>query len=349
MADQTTDTFDADLARIEEIGRTHDVSAPYKSDTCVAADYNKAREHRGFLLGFIDKLWNEYSRTLQKLDDRVAERPSVEQFIDRLKSAGWTARYDAQWEGITKLHAELFPGHGNATTDADRQVGARTAGEAPASDGDSVCPAVPASVVRAYDEAMQAHGVPHEPLAVYTSNSWVRVGLARKYREVMTPDNRPDIRSASLLEALVAAFNTMLTIRPTRERAVTEQPMALFDVLQAECGTSIAERLVEAICRAGLRVENVAWQPMETAPKDRNILLVREAFEGTPRYVTHGYWFEEEHGKQIGDCGGACHCPEYEEPCDPFWFSDDGGFTKEHPPVGWMDLPAPPSVIAGDK
>lgn len=40
---------------------------------------------------------------------------------------------------------ETVTGHGNATTDADRQVGARTAAEAPANDGDSACPAVPAS------------------------------------------------------------------------------------------------------------------------------------------------------------------------------------------------------------
>lgn len=185
MVDRTADTFDADLARIEEIGRAHDVSSPYDSGTCAARDYNKAREHREFLLGFIDKLWRKYSRTLQKLDDRVAERPSVEQFIERLKSAGWTARYDAQWEGVTKLHGELFPGHGNATTDADRQVSARTAGDVPASDGDSACPAVPSSTV-------------------------------------------------------------------------TAQPMQLFDVLQSECGSSIAERLVEAICKAGLRVETTA-------------------------------------------------------------------------------------------
>lgn len=49
---------------------------------------------------------------------------------------------------------------------------------------------------------------------------------------------------------------------------VTSQPMQLFDVLQAECGTSIAERLVEAISKAGLRVETSSGidEPMQLNP-----------------------------------------------------------------------------------
>lgn len=71
--------------------------------------------------------------------------------------------------------------------------------------------------LRAYDEAMQAFGMPREPLEVYTSNSFNRVGLARTYSSVMTPvvhnDGHPDIEGKLVLHALVAAFNAMLEIR----------------------------------------------------------------------------------------------------------------------------------------
>lgn len=83
-----------------------------------------------------------------------------------------------------------------------------------------------------------------------------------------------------------------------------------------------------------------SWQSMETAPKSCNILLVRE---GNPRTVTFGYWLELEHGPQIGNCGGECRCPEYDDAPEPFWFSEDGGFTQENPPIAWAQIPdAPP-------
>lgn len=76
--------------------------------------------------------------------------------------------------------------------------------------------------LRAYDEAMQAAGVPHEPLEVYTSNSWRRVGLAGgKYKQVMIPtvmrDGQPDIVGTDVLVALVAAFNAMLELRSEQQ------------------------------------------------------------------------------------------------------------------------------------
>lgn len=77
--------------------------------------------------------------------------------------------------------------------------------------------ASPSPALRAYDEAMQAAGVPREPLDVYTSNSWRRVGLARTYSAVMAPtvarDGQPDIQGTAVLYALVAAFNAMLELR----------------------------------------------------------------------------------------------------------------------------------------
>lgn len=66
----------------------------------------------------------------------------------------------------------------------------------------------------AYIQAMQAAGAPHEPLEVYTSNSWRRVGLKREYKQVMGPcrdkDGHLNIDGTNVLHALVAAFNAML-------------------------------------------------------------------------------------------------------------------------------------------
>lgn len=89
------------------------------------------------------------------------------------------------------------------------------------------------------------------------------------------------------------------------------------------------------------------WLDIETAPKDGTDIILgapAQMYRGKvvrPR-VTVGHWTTEEECRvQIGDCGGECHCPEYEYD-DPFWLSWDGGFTKENPPTGWMPLPPPP-------
>lgn len=70
------------------------------------------------------------------------------------------------------------------------------------------------SAMDEYREAMAEYGVPLEPLMVYTSCSWRRVGLAREYQEVMLPtiasDGHPDIAGQNVLLALVAAFNAMI-------------------------------------------------------------------------------------------------------------------------------------------
>jgi hypothetical protein len=84
---------------------------------------------------------------------------------------------------------------------------------------------------------------------------------------------------------------------------------------------------------------NAQWRPIETAPKDKNIML---ATDYAPFRVTEGWWEEPEHGEYLGDCGGECRCPEYGDTPEPMWLSTDGGFTKEHPPTHWMPVPAGP-------
>lgn len=62
----------------------------------------------------------------------------------------------------------------------------------------------------------------HEPLQVYDSNSWRRVGLASQYKEVVYPerqrtDGHLNIANTGVLRAMVAAFNAMLARRPAVE------------------------------------------------------------------------------------------------------------------------------------
>ena len=91
------------------------------------------------------------------------------------------------------------------------------------------------------------------------------------------------------------------------------------------------------------------WQPIETAPKDGTDIILGapgQEFQGQPTSPrsTIGHWTTDEECRvYMGDCGGACHCPEYEY-LDPHWISWDGGFTDENPPTHWMPLPEPPNT-----
>ncbi len=77
------------------------------------------------------------------------------------------------------------------------------------------------NAVAEYRAAMST-AVPKEPLQVYDSNSWRRVGLQSRYKPVMVPtraaDGHPDISGEPILRALVASFNAMLELMPEVER-----------------------------------------------------------------------------------------------------------------------------------
>lgn len=101
----------------------------------------------------------------------------------------------------------------------------------------------------------------------------------------------------------------------------------------------------EAVRAAIIAAERAAWRPIEEANKGEDktpVLLNRAPFEDHVGGVTFGYWYVEEHGQYLGDCGGECRCPEYGEPCEPYWWSEDGGFTQEHPPTHFRPLPLSP-------
>lgn len=95
--------------------------------------------------------------------------------------------------------------------------------------------------------------------------------------------------------------------------------------------------------RLALADELVPWEPIENAKKDgTRYLLLRAPVGDDPSGATLGYWDAPEHGEYLGDCGGECRCPEYGEPPAPMWWSEDGGFTEEHPPAGFKPLPTAP-------
>jgi hypothetical protein len=67
VATKELNPFDADMRRLEQIQIEHLETRPL-----LEQDANVA-----FLLSFIDKLWNEYSRTMQRLDDLTTCRPGA--------------------------------------------------------------------------------------------------------------------------------------------------------------------------------------------------------------------------------------------------------------------------------
>ena len=88
--------------------------------------------------------------------------------------------------------------------------------------------------------------------------------------------------------------------------------------------------------------EAVAWQPIETAPRDGTEVQLAGMTPNGPR-VTAGFWLVPE-PRVVGDCGGECRCPEYADPEDPVWMSNDGGFCEPWPATHWKPLSAHPSA-----
>lgn len=66
--------FEQDLARLEDL--RHSVGQPTHADG-------------HFLVGFIDKLWNEYSKTLAQLDDEISARLTHESDTETAEEARW--------------------------------------------------------------------------------------------------------------------------------------------------------------------------------------------------------------------------------------------------------------------
>lgn len=93
----------------------------------------------------------------------------------------------------------------------------------------------------------------------------------------------------------------------------------------------------------------IRWQSIENAPKDGTDILLHAPSAGDlPARITIGHWATEKECRvDAGDCGGDCHCREYDY-IDPWWVTWDGGFTTEHPPYHWMPLPTAPKPQQGE-
>jgi hypothetical protein len=80
-----------------------------------------------------------------------------------------------------------------------------------------------------FDRLLDNTLVPNEPLEVYSSNSYRRVGLKSTYREVLyatkdRSDGHPNFSNYAVLDALVCAFNAMLARRAVKTSAPPEDP-----------------------------------------------------------------------------------------------------------------------------
>jgi len=84
------------------------------------------------------------------------------------------------------------------------------------------------ALIMQFEQMLEDTLVPNEPLEVYTSNSYRRVGLKSMYREVMGPvndrDGHPNISNYAVLDTLVCAFNAMLARRSQKKAAETPLP-----------------------------------------------------------------------------------------------------------------------------
>lgn len=74
------------------------------------------------------------------------------------------------------------------------------------------------ALLSAFKDAITRHGVPQQPLEVYTSNSYRRVGLKGPYTPIcyaykQRADGHLDIAGTETLEAMVAAYNLVLALQ----------------------------------------------------------------------------------------------------------------------------------------
>lgn len=94
--------------------------------------------------------------------------------------------------------------------------------------------------------------------------------------------------------------------------------------------------LVPALIREVLaRRKAEAWQPISSAPLDKNILVFRPAMWGGKGHIGVAKWNTDEFAKRQ----------------KPFWESCEGWVRqtddRAYPPTHWQPLPAPPEAEGG--
>lgn len=84
------------------------------------------------------------------------------------------------------------------------------------------------------------------------------------------------------------------------------------------------------------------WLDIETVPKDGTRIMLAAA----PDRVTLGQWMAPSEVPWLKYRDGYAPEEVWDE-FDPGWYSEDGGFTDEHPPTHWAPLPEPPPAAPG--
>lgn len=83
----------------------------------------------------------------------------------------------------------------------------------------------------------------------------------------------------------------------------------------------------------------MAWQPIETAPKDGTMILLFQTGKACIGPVL-GWWQGGNYPWSFIDSHGPAECPNCEyEIAD---YIDPNGFDSHFPPTHWQPLPGPP-------
>lgn len=115
--------------------------------------------------------------------------------------------------------------------------------------------------------------------------------------------------------------------RPNMQEMKTLEELAAWAAANHQ-GGFLPNDWMPLLLQAGI-VSQARWQPIETAPKDGDRILLCQNVEGygpTWQHIYSGKWL--------------CY-----EDMTGYW---DGGDYRGQPPTFWMPLPPPPVVAAND-
>lgn len=185
------------------------------------------------------------------------------------------------------------------------------------------------------DAFMEGFGSYQTPCSAYnTSNdAWGESDAKVAHDAILAAPQPPAVKEAAPAPAGKRGFIYTYPPAPATLNDVDAlMLMEPFD-LKLDSGTKLA--IVRAVLHAAGNSQGLKWQPMETAPKDKRILLCRRwAYKDI---VVGGHWQKDEFAKK----------PR------PYWGHDQERVfgtldARKNPPIGWMPEPAFPSAPVGD-
>jgi hypothetical protein len=163
------------------------------------------------------------------MDDELAYRRGQKLMQSYINQALAKSEAKMTKDELNELHEWLIDASGSTDSPFESRmlmraatiVGEKFTGEKPAVEpnGDEAH-----NLAVQFDILLDNTLVPNEPLEVYSSNSFRRVGLKSQYREVLyatrdRSDGHPNFSNYALLDALVCAFNAMLARRAENRTA----------------------------------------------------------------------------------------------------------------------------------